>query len=49
MDNLDYKKDLESNGITTSIQLRKILTTCEDPVETIKKFQSTHSIQVIKD
>lgn len=46
MDELQYKKDLESCGITTSIQLRKILTTCDDPVETIKNFQASHTIQV---
>uniref|UniRef100_A0A915DIE9 Negative elongation factor B n=1 Tax=Ditylenchus dipsaci TaxID=166011 RepID=A0A915DIE9_9BILA len=39
-------KDLESCGIATSNNLRQLLTTCQDPVEAIKQFQTENSIQL---
>jgi hypothetical protein len=42
-----YLGDLEKCGIATSNNLRELLTTCLDPVEGIKQFQSMNSIQVI--
>ncbi|KAL3101265.1 hypothetical protein niasHT_028021 [Heterodera trifolii] len=43
--NNQYLIDLEKCGITTSNNLRELLTTCSDPVECIREFQQRNSIQ----
>ncbi|KAI3422077.1 hypothetical protein GPALN_012612 [Globodera pallida] len=40
-----YLADLEKCGITTSNNLRELLTTCPDPMECIREFQLLNSIQ----
>lgn len=46
MNNAQYLKDMEAFGLTTSNNLRQILTTCQDPVEAINNFQQANSLQV---
>lgn len=38
--------DLENENIDASRKLRQLLTTCIDPIETIKSFQERNSIRV---
>uniref|UniRef100_A0A914XDQ1 Uncharacterized protein n=1 Tax=Plectus sambesii TaxID=2011161 RepID=A0A914XDQ1_9BILA len=38
--------DLENQGIAGPNKLRELLTTCEDPIDAIKSFQQSNSIQL---
>lgn len=38
--------DLENHGIDGSFRLKHLLTTCSDPIETIKEFQERNSIKL---
>uniref|UniRef100_A0A914ZVJ2 Negative elongation factor B n=3 Tax=Parascaris univalens TaxID=6257 RepID=A0A914ZVJ2_PARUN len=38
--------DLENHGIDGSFRLKHLLTTCSDPIETIKEFQERNSINL---
>ena len=37
--------DLENHGIDGSCRLKHLLTTCSDPIATIKEFQEKNSIK----
>ncbi|KHN85130.1 Negative elongation factor B [Toxocara canis] len=41
--------DLENHGIDGSYKLKHLLTTCADPIETIKEFQEKNGVKVIGD